>query len=114
MQRWQSTFLGIRAIPRDLSDFELQAFFTFSDDERRLIETRRHRGQRGQHFVVHQHEAGQRIHRHQNHGVGEQQALTESEKKDGTAVVGGETHELMLQREPRPLPLGVTPPPPRA
>ena len=41
MQSWQSTFLGIRAIPRDLSDFELQAFFTFSADERRLIETRR-------------------------------------------------------------------------
>ena len=34
-------FSGIRAIPRDLSDFELQAFFTFTADERRLIETRR-------------------------------------------------------------------------
>ena len=41
MQSWQSTFLGIRAIPRDLSDFELQAFFTFSAEERRLIDTRR-------------------------------------------------------------------------
>jgi TnpA family transposase len=41
MQSWQSTFLGIRALPRDLSEFELQAFFTFGADERRLIETRR-------------------------------------------------------------------------
>ena len=41
MQSWQRTFLGICAIPRDLSDFELQAFFTFSADERRFFETRR-------------------------------------------------------------------------
>jgi hypothetical protein len=41
MQSWQSTFLGIRALPRDLSAFELQAFFTFDADKRRLIETRR-------------------------------------------------------------------------
>ncbi len=37
MQSWQSSFLGIRALPRDLSEFELQAFFTFSSDKRRLI-----------------------------------------------------------------------------
>ena len=41
MQSWRSGFLGIRALPRDLSEFELQAFFTFGADERRLIETRR-------------------------------------------------------------------------
>ena len=41
MQSWQSSFLGIRALPRDLSEFELQAFFSFGADERRLIETRR-------------------------------------------------------------------------
>ena len=41
MQSWQSSLLGIRALPRDLSEFELQAFFTLGADERRLIETRR-------------------------------------------------------------------------
>ena len=29
MQSWQSSFLGLRAIPRDLGAFELHAFFTF-------------------------------------------------------------------------------------
>lgn len=37
MQSWQSSLLGIRALPRDLSEFELQAFFTFGADERRLL-----------------------------------------------------------------------------
>ena len=30
MQAWQSTFLGIRQLPKELSAFEMQAFFTFS------------------------------------------------------------------------------------
>ena len=29
MQGWQTTFLGLRELPHDLSAFELQAFFTF-------------------------------------------------------------------------------------
>jgi hypothetical protein len=28
MQRWQESYLG-REVPRELSEFELQAFFTF-------------------------------------------------------------------------------------
>jgi len=40
MQGWQTTFLGIRELPHDLSAFELQAFFTFSRAEHELI----HRG----------------------------------------------------------------------
>jgi hypothetical protein len=35
MQSWQSSFLGLRGIPRDLSAFELNAFFTFDAAERR-------------------------------------------------------------------------------
>jgi len=38
MQSWQSSFLGLGAIPRDLSAFELNAFFTFDAAERRAIE----------------------------------------------------------------------------
>ena len=38
MQSWQSSFLGLRAIPRDLSAFELHAFFTFDAVERRAID----------------------------------------------------------------------------
>ena len=41
MQGWQTPYLGLRDIPRDLSGFELQAFFTFSRAERELIEARR-------------------------------------------------------------------------
>ena len=37
MQTWQSSFLGLRAVPRDLSTFELNAFFTFDAAERRAI-----------------------------------------------------------------------------
>ena len=29
MQGWQTTFLGMRELPRDISDFEMKAFFTF-------------------------------------------------------------------------------------
>ena len=41
MNDWQSTCLGRRSLPRDLSDFEIEAFFTFSEAERRIIEERR-------------------------------------------------------------------------
>lgn len=41
MKGWQTTYLGMRELPRDISGFELQAFFTFSPAERALIEARR-------------------------------------------------------------------------
>ena len=41
MNDWQSTCLGRRSLPRDLSDFEIEAFFTYSEAERRVIEQRR-------------------------------------------------------------------------
>ena len=41
MNDWQSTWLGRRCLPRDLSDFEVEAFFTFTGNERRVIEERR-------------------------------------------------------------------------
>ena len=41
MNDWQSTWLGRRSLPRDLSGFEIEAFFTFSGNERRVIEERR-------------------------------------------------------------------------
>ena len=41
MQGWQSTFLGAREVPRELSSFELQTFFTYSHAEHELIGRRR-------------------------------------------------------------------------
>jgi hypothetical protein len=41
MDSWHSTFLGLRKLPREISSFELQAFFTFSPIERVAIEQRR-------------------------------------------------------------------------
>ena len=41
MHGWQTTYLGMRELPRDISGFELQAFFTFSPAERALIDARR-------------------------------------------------------------------------
>lgn len=41
MNDWQSTWLGRRCLPRDLRDFEIGAFFTFTGNERRVIEERR-------------------------------------------------------------------------
>ena len=41
MNDWQSRWLGRRSLPRDLSDFGIEAFFTFSGNERRVIEERR-------------------------------------------------------------------------
>jgi hypothetical protein len=37
MQGWHGTYLGLREVPRELSEFELQAFFTFSSTERAWI-----------------------------------------------------------------------------
>src|ERR1017187_7015525 len=41
MNDWQSTCLGRRSLQRDLSDFEIEAFFTFSEAERRVVVERR-------------------------------------------------------------------------
>ncbi|HUL64683.1 MAG TPA: DUF4158 domain-containing protein [Burkholderiaceae bacterium] len=41
MEHWQVTYLGIRQIPRELTDFDLATFFTFSAKARALIEARR-------------------------------------------------------------------------
>jgi hypothetical protein len=41
MQDWHSTCLGRRTLPRDLSAFEFEAFFNFSDAEQGVIEERR-------------------------------------------------------------------------
>jgi len=42
MQDWHSTCLGRRTLPRDLSAFEIEAFFKFSDAQRRaLVRVRR-------------------------------------------------------------------------
>jgi TnpA family transposase len=41
MQSWHTTYLGLRDLPRELSAFELQTFFTFSRAERAVIDIRR-------------------------------------------------------------------------
>src|SRR5450755_1817847 len=41
MQGWQTTYLGLRDLPRELSAFELQAFFSFGRDELEVIARRR-------------------------------------------------------------------------
>ena len=40
MQSWHTTYLGLKDLPRELSAFELQTFFTFSRAERAVIDTR--------------------------------------------------------------------------
>jgi len=40
MQSWQTTYLGLKDLPRELSTFELQTFFTFSKTERAVIDAR--------------------------------------------------------------------------
>ena len=40
MQSWHTTYLGLKDLPRELSTFELQAFFTFSSTERAVIDAR--------------------------------------------------------------------------
>ena len=34
MQGWHTTFLGMRGLPRDISDFEMKAFFTVDADRK--------------------------------------------------------------------------------
>jgi len=41
MNDWQSPYLGRGALPRDLSGFEIEAFFTYSESERRIIHDER-------------------------------------------------------------------------
>jgi len=41
MSDWQSTYLGRGALPRDLSGFEIEAFFTYSEAERHVIDDER-------------------------------------------------------------------------
>jgi hypothetical protein len=41
MDNWQATFLGSKQLPRELTAFEIEAFFTFTLAERQLIEDRR-------------------------------------------------------------------------
>lgn len=41
MQSWQTIYLGLRELPREISTFELQSFFTYSRTERELINARR-------------------------------------------------------------------------
>lgn len=40
MQNWHTTYLGLKDLPRELSTFELQAFFTYSKAEREVIDAR--------------------------------------------------------------------------
>jgi len=40
MQSWHTTYLGLKGLPRELSAFELQVFFTFSQTEREVIDAR--------------------------------------------------------------------------
>ena len=41
MTPWQAVFFGLRQIPRELTAFEIEAFFTFTATERQVIEQRR-------------------------------------------------------------------------
>lgn len=41
MDRWRATYLGIKQLPRELTAFEIEAFFTFTGPERAVIEERR-------------------------------------------------------------------------
>jgi len=41
MDHWQTIFLGQRQLPRELSAFEIEAFFNYSAPERAVIEARR-------------------------------------------------------------------------
>jgi hypothetical protein len=40
MQGWQTTYLGMKELPRELGPFELQAFFTSSPAEPELVAAR--------------------------------------------------------------------------
>jgi len=41
MDHWRLAYLGMRQMPRELSEFELATFFSYSPKERALIESRR-------------------------------------------------------------------------
>lgn len=41
MDSWHATFLGLRHLPREVTAFEVEAFFQFSAEEARIIEDRR-------------------------------------------------------------------------
>ena len=41
MDHWQASFLGLKRLPRELTGFEIEAFFTFTLAEHALIEERR-------------------------------------------------------------------------
>lgn len=41
MDHWHAPYLGIRSIPPELNEFELNTFFTFSQKERQIIDGRR-------------------------------------------------------------------------
>ena len=41
MNPWQAIFFGLKQIPRELTAFEIEAFFTFTATERQVIEQRR-------------------------------------------------------------------------
>ncbi len=41
MENWQTIFLGLKQLPRELSAFEIEAFFTLSVAEPAVIEGRR-------------------------------------------------------------------------
>jgi len=41
MDRWRAIFLGLKQLPRELTAFEIEAFFTFTGPERAVIEERR-------------------------------------------------------------------------
>ncbi len=41
IQSWHNTYLGPHELPRDISTFGLQTFFTYLGAERELIEARR-------------------------------------------------------------------------
>ncbi len=41
MQGWLTSYLGLRDLPRELSEFELQAFFSFGRNELEVIARRR-------------------------------------------------------------------------
>ena len=40
MQGWHTNYLGLKGLPREISAFELQAFFTFSEAERAVVDAR--------------------------------------------------------------------------
>ena len=41
MQGWQTPYLGLRDLPREITDFELLSFFSFGQAELELISRRR-------------------------------------------------------------------------